>query len=269
MAATKKPTKRKRRRLKKGRVALAVLLLVAIVAGVVLSLTVFFPVKTIKVKEDTRYTIAEIIQNSGIAKGDNLFRTRESDVARKIGEALPYVAEVKLDRALPDTILLTVTEQKPEYAFVVKEGYLIVGGGKALEVVAERPAELTLVEYTPKYKIGHALSMGENEDVFTRLTKAIAAAKLDKITVIAFADASKITLTYDDRVTLELGSIEDVDKKLKKAVQILAAVDADYNGHAVGTVRLQYEDSYFERGTASSEAASQESKEEPKNSQES
>ena len=268
MARERKNAGRRKRRLKKGRIALVVLAFAALVALVVLSLTVLFPIREIKVKEDTRYTVAEILKSSGVAKGDNLFRLSESAVTARLGEKLPYVASVTVERALPGTVTLLVTEQKPEYAFLVKDGYLIVGGGKALEVTEAQPEGLTLVEYTPTYTIGRAISLGENGDMFARLTKAITKAKLDKITKIAFADASKITLIYDDRVTLELGSIEDVDKKLKKAVQILEAVDADYNGHAVGTVRLQYEDSYFERGSLSSETESQEPQQEAKKTEE-
>lgn len=247
---------RKKRRLKKGRIALVIVVFTALVALVVLSLTVFFPVRKIRIQEDTRYTAEEIVKKSGVTVGDNLFLVNSGSIEERLCRALPYIRSVDLERSLPDTLLLKVSEQEPEYAFLVKEGYLIVGGGRALELVEEMPDGLTLVEYAPQYKIGEKVSLKQNEEMFARLIAAVADSGLKSITRIAFEDASKVTLIYDDRITLELGSIENVEKKLKKAVQIIAAVDEDYNGHAEGTVRLQYDDSYFERGSQSSESTS-------------
>ena len=265
--AGKKTAKRK---VKKGRVVLAIFLPVALITLIVLSLTVFFPIRDIQVREKTRYTAEEILKKSGIAKGDNLFRVSESKVSERLSEALPYIASVKLDRSLLGTVTLNVTEQTPEYIFVVEDGFLIVGGGKVLEKTEEEPEGLIRVEHSiGEYKIGHLLDLGAAKDAFDRLTAAISTSGLTNITRITFEDASKITLSYDGRVTLELGSIEDVDKKLKKAVQILEAVEEDYNGHAVGTIRLQYEDGYFERGSPSSQPSSEETVSQTENSPES
>ena len=251
---------RPKRKIKKGRVALALLLPVTLIALVVLSLTVFFPISSISADKATPlYSKNDIIKASAIHLGDNLFRVSESEVSARVCKKCPYIASVTLERSLPGTVTLHVTEQKPEYVFAVKEGFLIVGGGKALEVVTEQPTDLILVEHSiKKYEIGLPLDLGGAKDTFDRLTAAIAKSELEKITRITFEDATKITLTYDERVTLELGSIKDVDKKLKKARMILEEVEKDYNGHAVGTVRLQYDDGYFERGTQSSQPSSEE-----------
>ena len=280
MADRKKPVNRTKRKIKKGRVALAAILPLTLLVMIVLSLTVFFPISEINAEGDVKqlnvegetlhYTKKEILNACGIALGDNLFRVNEREVSDRISESLPYIASVKLDRSLPGTVTLHVTEQKPEYVFVVEEGFLIVGGGKALEIAQEQPEDLILVEHSvSKYKVGRPLDLGAAKDAFDRLTAAITKSELKDVTRITFEDATKITLSYDDRVTLELGSIEDVDKKLKKAVQIIAAIEEDYNGHAIGTVRLQYEDGYFERGSQSSQPSSEETASQSENSPES
>lgn len=271
---------RNKRKIKKGRVVLAAILPLTLLVMIVLSLTVFFPVSEINAKGDVKkldvdgstqhYTKKEILNACGIALGDNLFSVSERAVSDRICETLPYIASVQLKRSLPGSVTLHVTEQKPEYAFVVEDGFLIVGGGKALELVEEQPADLTRVEHTvAKYKVGRRLDLGDAQSTFDRVTRAIAASELKDITCIAFEDATKITLSYDDRVTLELGSIEEVDKKLKKAAQIIDNVEEEYNGHAIGTVRLQYEDSYFERGSQSAQPSSGETASQSENSPES
>ena len=254
--SNQKPTKRRKRRVHWGRVALAIFVPAVVIALAVLSLTVFFPIQDIKVKENTVYSAAQILQESGVKKGDNLFRLSKSRVESRLCEKLPYVRSVKLERSLPGTLTLVVEPLDPEYAFVVENGYLLVAEHKALEVVDEAPVGIPTVNLPLQYELGKPIGLSENETSFDRLAKAISDAKLEGISRIVFEDASKITLVYEDRLTLEVGTLEDIEKKLKKASQIIESIDGDYNGHAAGTIKLQYEDSYFERDSQSNEPTS-------------
>ena len=82
--SNQKPTKRRKRRVHWGRVALAIFVPAVVIALAVLSLTVFFPIQDIKVKENTVYSAAQIRQESGVKKGDNLFRLSESRVESRL-----------------------------------------------------------------------------------------------------------------------------------------------------------------------------------------
>lgn len=249
--------KRRKKRRNRGKIALAVLLLIAVAVFVALSLTVFFNISQVKVKGDTRYTAEQIIKESGIRVGDNMFLLNDRKIGQSLTEELPYLASVELNRTLPDKLVIAVKEIKPEYAFNTDGGYLLVGNNKALELVKELPASVALIECEIEdYEIGKTFLIGERSEAFQKVSDAIEDNSLNKITKIDLNDTSKITLVYDNRLTLEFGSIEDLNKKMKKAVQIIKSVDADYNGKAMGTIRLQYEDSYFEKATSSIEPTS-------------
>ena len=76
----------------------------------------------------------EIIAASGIEIEDNLFLLNKYSAAQAIFEKLPYVEEATINRALPDTIVITVRECAAAAGVVTPEGYwLISENGKLLE----------------------------------------------------------------------------------------------------------------------------------------
>ena len=107
--ARNRSTNRRRRR---GRFSfLMKLLCILLIAGaVVAALTVFFKVQSITVSGNARYTSEEIIAASSIEIEDNLFLLNKYSAAQAIFEKLPYVEEATINRALPDTIVITVRE---------------------------------------------------------------------------------------------------------------------------------------------------------------
>ena len=131
--ARNRSTNRRRRR---GRFSfLTKLLCILLIAGaVVAALTVFFKVQSITVSGNARYTSEEIIAASSIEIEDNLFLLNKYSAAQAIFEKLPYVEEATINRALPDTIVITVRECAAAAGVVTPEGYwLISENGKLLE----------------------------------------------------------------------------------------------------------------------------------------
>ena len=84
------------------------------VLGVVVALTggatVFFRVETVEVTGNQRYTQEEIVEASGIQTGDNLYALNKVRIDRRIRTRLPYVGELSINRSLPSTIRIAVTE---------------------------------------------------------------------------------------------------------------------------------------------------------------
>ncbi len=81
-------------------------LVVALTAGA----TVFFRVEQVVVTGNSRYTQDEIVEVTGIEKGDNLYGWNKFAIAQRLRQTLPYIGEVTIRRALPSTILITVVE---------------------------------------------------------------------------------------------------------------------------------------------------------------
>lgn len=105
-----------------------------VAAAVIAACVVFFRVNQVTVTGNGRYTAQEVIDASGIQTGDNLIALPKSKVAARIRQKLPYIYSVSVSRALPDTVVLTVTEHA--VAAAVSDGdswWYISAQGKLLE----------------------------------------------------------------------------------------------------------------------------------------
>ena len=125
---------RPRRRRGRFRGLYKVLSILLVAAAVVVACVVFFRVNSIEVAGNVRYTASEIIEASGIQMGDNLIALPRSRISAAIRRQLPYVENVSLRKALPDGVVLRVTERVAAASVDSAEGrWLISSQGKLLE----------------------------------------------------------------------------------------------------------------------------------------
>ena len=80
--------------------------MLVICGAIVAALTLFFRVNTVVVSGQQRYTQQQILAASGIQTGDNLFLLNKYDVANQIIGELPYIETIRINRKLPDTLLV-------------------------------------------------------------------------------------------------------------------------------------------------------------------
>ena len=134
MARQRRHPRSKRRRGRfRGLYKLLSILLIA--AAVVLAGVVFFRVNSVEVTGNVRYTAAEVIAASGIEMGDNLVVLPRSRVSAAICANLPYVESVSVKKALPDGVVLVVTERVAAASVESAEGrWLVSAQGKLLEL---------------------------------------------------------------------------------------------------------------------------------------
>ena len=126
---TVKTKKKKRRTAPKYimRRVTAILLFIAVITGVVLSLTIFFKIEDIQIKGLLEiYTKQEVSAASGLKKGDNILRFSVYNTKNRICRQLPYISEVVIKRVLPSTVVISVKEEDTAIVVVSKEGSLIV-----------------------------------------------------------------------------------------------------------------------------------------------
>ena len=102
---------RKRRR-SRGRLGplFKLLCLLALVVALTAGATVFFRVEQVVVTGNSRYTQDEIVEVTGIERGDNLYGWNKFAIAQRLRQTLPYIGEVTIRRALPSTVIITVVE---------------------------------------------------------------------------------------------------------------------------------------------------------------
>lgn len=248
----KKKIKRKRKAKKIA--LLAALFTIVMSVSVVLVLVVFFKINTVTVKGDRVYSDEEIILKSGIETGENLFKINEEILNEKLTKALPYIESVKLDRDLPDTLIVTVKATREVAAFQYGTGFILVNAdGKVLDRDATMLRDNVAVVNGAALKgavEGERVVIGSEQDTenFVALLKGISESGITPITEITVTKDGQYELKYDDRITVKLGSIENVTVKLKRAVAALEK-ENEINMYAVGVLDLKTEPyAYFNAG---------------------
>lgn len=100
----------------RNRVLIQLLTVTAIVAALVLGLSVFFKVETITISGAEVYSAWAIREASGISEGDNLLTFSHARAGAQIKATLPYVKTVRFGIKLPDTVNIIIEEEDVVYA---------------------------------------------------------------------------------------------------------------------------------------------------------
>lgn len=192
-----------------------------------LSTTVFFNVEHITVEGASNYTAEEIIEASGIKAGDNLVRTSTDKCADQIESRLVYIEKAKVTRAFPNTMVINVEASVPAANFICDDYTLLIsGGGKVLDKLQEQKAGLlNFVGTDPMPELipgAQFQSEDEHKDNAVRkLMEYFSENDSEHITLVDVTDRSEISYTYDGRITVKLGSINDIDYKMSFSEEII------------------------------------------------
>jgi len=224
-----KTNAQKRRRKRKSRVGLfyAFVLLIAVAIGVTLCLTVFFRIETIEIVGETRYSNKEIENYSQIAKDQNLFLGNLTKAKETIMQNLPYIDDVAVSRKMPSTVVLKVTEATPAGVIGTDEKWVIINAkGKVLEEEqGDYPpgiAEISGVEADLAAPGSQVTFHNPNDaSVLVDLIRTLNDTGLGKITSIHIEQGVSVTLVYDDRVTMRIGTPTELTEKLAGAKRAL------------------------------------------------
>lgn len=231
---------RRRKRSKKKYTLYYLLALVLMLCiGVALSLTVFFKIESIQVVGDTRYAKEELIGAAGVSVGENLFRVSKKSASERLIAGYPYIAQVRLQRVLPNALLLHVTEAKAIAAVETGQAYTLLDArARVLETGLPTCPEgyfRTVGFSVEGLSPGDFLPEREADrlSLLLELQDCIAANGLSKIGLIDLSDPADIWLLYDGRVAVELGGRSDIDYKIRAAKSVM---DISVTDKTVGTL---------------------------------
>ena len=249
----------KRRRMMR-RLMAFVTLLAVIAAGVYLTMTMLFKIGTIQVQtadgtvvqEAGGYSSSEIIQALGVAPEENIFSFDPGEKEAALERQFPLLESIRVVRDYPNTVVVQVTEAVPAYAMQTQSGWLtlsdqfkilacgstqpeglktLYGGetkttapGEQLSFAAEDAADSTAASDSA------AASSPEEADKKMETLTALQAKLeeyelLDDVTRMEFADTDQVAFLYQDRVSVLLGTLNDLDYKLDRARYVLTNAD--------------------------------------------
>lgn len=265
-AATRKPSsaskaiRRKRKKkqrapgIKTRKLWRNLLIVVAVSVAVVLTMIVFFRVDCdssngaltdawydAHVNGNVHYSAQKIWQASGIEDGDNLLVLSREQVAARIMARLPYVKDVKVDKKLPNQVILTVSEHEISYEILDETGqyWLMTAEGKLLEQIDSKQAREHLQITGFKIRTaqeGASAQAGEGAsptqlDATVQLLRALEATEIsDKVVSVDVPASYELSFWYQDQYHVLLGTTDELDYKLRYLEQVIAELDSYTTG---------------------------------------
>ena len=219
----------------------------AVVAGVV----IFFKVHHITVVGNERYTAEAIIAASGLEEGENLMALNRDAAMVNITTRLPYIAEARISRRLPDTVLIEVSECDSVAYLPGDDGatWLISANGKLTEpYTAETSVSLDglteLLGVTAKApEAGQILTIDTAEQLGALLTILPALSDTGLLPEIRNIDLERtydLTMRYGDRFDVRLGGTDQLDYKIRYLDEI---INHQLDATKTGTIDLTMEES--------------------------
>ncbi len=229
-----RPKKRRRRRRGPG-ILISLLCLVLICAAILAAVTVFFKVKKVIVSGESRYSAEEVLEAAGIAEGENLFFLNKVAITNRIFRDRPYLDTVSIRRRFPDTVEIILQDCVPSAAVSFQNRYWLVDKkGKILEEISQEQAAghclVTGLELEEP-QLGEYLDFSRPEQgkaLSTILNTAENSGILKEIMGIHMEKLFEIKLQYTERFVVELGTVEDLEKKisfLNQVVERLGSTD--------------------------------------------
>ena len=252
---------RRRRRLR--RLATFGLLLCVIGIGMYLTVTMLFRISAIQVQtadgtqvtEIAGYSADSILQTLGVQVEENIFSFDSGAKAVELERQYPLLESIRVVRDYPNTVVVQVTEATPTYAVQVGSSWLTLSdkfkilsadpaqpdglctlyGGEATtaapgEQLSFAAPEADSTASTSAASDGSASGVVDETDA-KMSALATLQAKLDEygmrsdVTRIEFADTEQIAFLYQDRISVLLGTLNDLDYKLDRARYVLTNAD--------------------------------------------
>ena len=225
------------RRKKKGGSNVVYYVMIAILAVIifsVLSVTVLFNADKIVIEGESDYSDEQIITASGLEGTENLVRLNTAGIPERILDKLVTLDSVKVDKVFPSTIKITVERSVPMAEFYYGgKNYVISHIGRVMQIDSSKADCMQILGYKPAESVivgGFITAEDPEQDkLIAEISAAVEKAEIDNITTVDISDSLSIVMTYDDRVVIHLGSILQIDEKMRIIRELV------FNGYIADT----------------------------------
>ena len=237
------------------------LLLCVIGVGVYLTVTMLFKINTLEVAVDGEvvqevggYSSAEILQALGVHAEENIFSFDPAEKAAALEKQFPLLENIRVERDYPNTVVVRTNAAAAVYAMQTSGGWLSLSAGlKILDQDSAQPDLIILcggepVSATPGTQLefetgpsgpssGSAASDSAAsseagpptdkrlESLNTLLTALDSSELGADVTRIEFEDPEQMAFLYQGRISVLLGTLNELDYKLRLAKYVLLNED--------------------------------------------
>jgi len=231
----KEPTKTLKRKRKKNKFKVwrnrisIVLGFLAVLSSAILSvfwiLNNFFAVRDIYAKSNIKYDSQDLVDVSGIKKGDSLCFINTASCEMNLCERLPYIDEAKVIKVFPNKVKIEVTLSEPEFSLVFEDKNILISKkDKILEKKDDLTPEIPSIRGLNILKSQAGKVIYEDpsrKDIASKIIYTFRSKNLSKIIEVDVNNVNDIILNYDSRIKILFGGAEDIEYKALTANEII------------------------------------------------
>ena len=210
-----------------------------VVVAIVFGMGVFFRVQNIEVQGTESYTAEEIIDNSGISMGDNLFFLNSSAASSRLFTRMPLVEHADVRTILPNKVIITIRESFP-MAYVEWEGqyWRLTGNCKLLGSAdqSEVAGLVRVINITPESpSAGSIMTVAAEDSLKLSYLQDLLSAMEDlgmvsDVSELDMENAANPSFRYLGRFTVRMGNNNNTDYKLRMLMSAVLQLEADMTG---------------------------------------
>ena len=207
-----------------------------------------FSLETIVIDGTGHYSYTQLLKTVDLEKGDLIFFVSEKKLNQKLVQEFAYVKSVKLEKQYPDTITITIEEEVPQYYIELQKEYFLLSA--ELRVLERFYDEDKLLEFAPDVQLIEVPTVSRavvaetlefasesasrhTDEALTILAKS---RLYDGVSVVDFSNRFDLTIVYENRMEIHLGSFKDFQYKLDLAIGMVHA----YSDQAKGKLEIIY-----------------------------
>ncbi len=178
-----------------------------------------FRIKEIRVEGSQRFSQEEVIAQSGVQVGQNMFLVSKKQIKENI-EAQPYLQYSHVSYELPSTLIIHVTEKTAygaipfdgQYAFIDETGTVLQISAEANQVPVIQGMSVTSAVEGQPIQGPSTYQMHVYQELMPKLLNQSFA---DRIVEVDLTQPASIHVILDTGMTIRLGTTDSLDKKLE------------------------------------------------------
>ncbi len=177
----------------------------------------FFRVGEITVKGAGEITTEAILDAAGLKTGMSILFLQEAKIAEAIVRQYPEIKSVKIERKLPDTLLVTVAERIQAAYLLTADGYwLIDKDAVCFGYVSDPVADYPVISGIEGDMIvtGEHLRCNVRRETLRSFFHSWVVSELLEIGSIDFSDSYNLVINSAEGLEIWLGDGKDMDHKL-------------------------------------------------------
>lgn len=216
----KRPQKKKKNMQRRKRIITVISLIIILLSILVLILfSGLFNIKKISVINNSKITTEEIIKNSTLAVGNNMFKTLNTTIRENIKKN-PYIEDVKITKKLDGEIILDIKERTPTYMLQRENDYVYINNQGYILEISQTPLDLPIIRgnKTQELTPGGRLEVDDLKklDTVIQIMEAAKSNGINEIiTTIDISDGNNFILEIpNENKTVQFGDGTDINVKI-------------------------------------------------------